>query len=74
MSEEVSNSVQEVNETVELAPEAHENAEALSFDDLDSLTDGRSDRDLVKEISKKPNEQGMIDLIEKISQKENLID
>ena len=57
MSEEVSNSVQEVNETVELAPEAHENAEALSFDDLDSLTDGRSDRDLVKEISKKPNEQ-----------------
>lgn len=57
MSEEVSSNVQEVNETVELAPEAHENAEALSFDDLDTLTDGRSDRDLIKEIGSKPNEQ-----------------
>ena len=55
MSEEVSNNVQEVNETVELAPEAHENAEALSFDDLDSLTDGRSNKDLVKELDKQPN-------------------
>jgi len=54
MSEELSNSVQEINETVDVAPEAHENAEALSFDDLDAITDGRSASDLVKEL----NDQG----------------
>ena len=52
MSEEVNNSVQEVNEPVEVSPNAHENAEALSFDDLDAITDGRSPSDLVKELGK----------------------
>ena len=36
MSEERIESIQEVNQEVDLAPEAHEDAGALSFDELDS--------------------------------------
>jgi len=45
-------SVQEVNQEVDLAPEAHEDAGALSFDELDSLTDGRTEESLLNEASK----------------------
>lgn len=48
--------VQEVNESVETAPEAASNAEALSFDDLDNLTDGRSESELMSE-AKAQNEE-----------------
>ena len=60
MSVEGTNNVQEVNEPVELAPEASENIESLSFDELDALTDGRSGEELLseakKEIEGKENE------------------
>jgi len=52
MSEELMESVQEVNQEVDLAPEAHEDAGALSFDELDSLTDGRTEESLLNEASK----------------------
>ena len=52
MSEELMESVQEVNQEVDLAPEAHEDAGALSFDELDSLTDGRTEEALLNEASK----------------------
>jgi len=45
-------SVQQVNQEVDLAPEAHEDAGALSFDELDSLTDGRTEESLLNEASK----------------------
>lgn len=48
----VSNATQEVNESVDLSPDAHQDAESLSFDDLDALTDGRSDAEIVNEASK----------------------
>ncbi len=51
-------SIQAINQEVELAPEAHEDAGALSFDELDSLTDGRSGEELLSETNKesKPKE------------------
>ena len=52
MSEELMESVQQVNQEVDLAPEAHEDAGALSFDELDSLTDGRTEENLLNEASK----------------------
>ena len=52
MSEEATNNVQEINQEVDVAPEAHENAEALSFDELDSLTDTRSGKELLNEAKK----------------------
>lgn len=52
MSEEAMNS-NEVNVEVDLAPEAHEDGGHLSFDELDSLTDGRSEEGLISEQSKK---------------------
>lgn len=48
----VENATQQVNESVDLAPEAHESAQALSFDELDALTDGRSDTEILNEASK----------------------
>lgn len=60
MSEELMESVQEVNQEVDLAPEAHEDAGALSFDELDQLTDGREEESLLnaakKEIKKEAKE------------------
>lgn len=52
MSEETMESIQEINQEVDLAPEAHEDAGALSFDELDSLTDGRSGEELLSEAKK----------------------
>lgn len=52
MSEEAINST-EVNVDVDLAPEAHEDGGHLSFDELDNLTDGRSEEGLLSEQSKK---------------------
>tara|TARA_R100000951_G_C2652384_1_gene184797 strand:- start:2419 stop:3585 length:1167 start_codon:yes stop_codon:yes gene_type:complete len=49
MSEEISQP-QVINETVETAPEAVSDAEALSFDDLDNLTDGRSASEIMSEV------------------------
>ena len=56
MSEEATNNVQEVNEEVNLAPEAHENADTLSFDELDALTDDRSGEKLLSEAAKEKTE------------------
>ena len=44
--------VQSVNEEVETAPEAAGDAEALTFDDLDNLTDTRSAKEIVSEAKK----------------------
>jgi hypothetical protein len=49
---EVTNQSQELNETVETAPNAASDAEALTFDDLDNLVDGRSDKELISEAKK----------------------
>lgn len=48
----VENATQQVNESVDLSPDAHESAQTLSFDELDELTDGRSDTEIVNEASK----------------------
>lgn len=53
MSEERIESIQEVNQEIDLAPEAHEDAGALSFDELDSLTDGRSEKELLSDTKEK---------------------
>ena len=57
MSEEVTQ-VETLNEQVETAPDAAENAEALSFDDLDNLTDGRSNEEIVSEAKKEAKNPG----------------
>lgn len=54
--EVVTNATQEVNESVDLSPDAHQDAEALTFDDLDALTDGRSDTEIINEASKAKEE------------------
>lgn len=43
---------QVLNESVDTAPEASQDAEALTFDDLDNLTDGRSNKEIVNEAKK----------------------
>jgi hypothetical protein len=52
MSEINENAVQEINQEVDLAPEANENASVLSFDELDQLTDGREGAELLSESKK----------------------
>lgn len=52
MSEEAQNTIQEVNEAVDVAPEAASDAQSLSFDELDTITDGRSGEELLSEIKK----------------------
>tara|TARA_Y100000813_G_scaffold12488_1_gene8573 strand:+ start:1937 stop:3088 length:1152 start_codon:yes stop_codon:yes gene_type:complete len=47
-----SNNVQEVQQEVDLAPEANESAQTLSFDELDQLTDGRDEKELLSEAKK----------------------
>lgn len=56
MSEQIQQT-QEVNLDVDLAPEAHEDAGALSFDELDTLTDGRSEEKLFNEAKKETEKQ-----------------
>lgn len=60
MSEINENAVQEINQEVDLAPEANQNASVLSFDELDQLTDGREGAELLsegkKETTPKKNE------------------
>lgn len=53
MSDEAVNTTQEINQEVDLAPEAHEDAGALSFDELDSLTDGRDEEKVLSEAKEK---------------------
>ena len=57
MSDQVVNSVQEVNVEVDLAPEAHEDVGALTFDELDTLTDGRSNEKVISEAKKESKAQ-----------------
>lgn len=45
-SSEAISQPQEINQEVDISPDAHEDAGALSFDELDSLTDGRSDTEI----------------------------
>jgi len=52
MSEEATNNVQEIQQEVDVAPEANESAQTLSFDELDQLTDGRSEKELLSEAKK----------------------
>jgi hypothetical protein len=52
MSDQVVNNTQEVNVEVDLAPEAHEDVGALNFDELDTLTDGRSNEKVFSEAKK----------------------
>ena len=46
------NAVQEVNQEVDLSPEANESAQTLSFDELDELVDGRSGKEILSEVKK----------------------
>ena len=57
MSDEAVNATQEVNVAVDLAPEAHEDAGALSFDELDALTDSRSGEQVINEAKEKVAEK-----------------
>lgn len=57
MSDEAVNATQEVNVAVDLAPEAHTDAGALSFDELDALTDSRSEKQVVNEAKEKVAEE-----------------
>ena len=50
--EDIVEQTQDVNETVDTAPEAAGDAEALTFDDLDNLTDTRSDKEIVSDAKK----------------------
>jgi hypothetical protein len=57
MSEELVETTQVVNESVDTAPEAANDAEALSFDDLDNLTDGRSASEIMSEAKTESEEK-----------------
>lgn len=50
-TEQIVEATQEINESVDLSPDAHTDAESLSFDDLDSLTDSRSDSEIMNEAT-----------------------
>ena len=58
MSEEVVNNVQEINEEVSTSDADASKANLMSFDDLDNLTDDRSDKDLLDEAKKLSEEKG----------------
>ena len=55
---EIIEQAQQVNEQVETAADAASDAEALTFDDLDNLVDGRSDKELVSEVEKEIKNPG----------------
>ena len=52
MSDEATNNLQEIQQEVDLAPDANESAQTLSFDELDQLTDGRSGEEVLSEAKK----------------------
>ena len=58
MSEEIVNNVQEINEEVSTSEGDANKANLMNFDDLDSLTDDRSDKDLLNEAKKLSEEKG----------------
>lgn len=58
MSEESVNQVQEINEEVSTSDADTNKANLMSFDDLDNLTDDRSDKDLLNEAKKVSEEKG----------------
>jgi len=58
MSEEVVNNIQEINEEVSTSEADTNKANLMSFDDLDNLTDDRSDKDLLNEAKKLSEEKG----------------
>lgn len=58
MSEEVVNNVQEINEEVSTSDADASKANLMSFDDLDNLTDDRSDKELLNEAKKLSEETG----------------
>ena len=51
MSEESVNQVQEINEEVSTSDADTNKANLMSFDDLDNLTDDRSDKELLNAAS-----------------------
>lgn len=58
MSEESVNQVQEINEEVSTSDADTSKANLMSFDDLDNLTDDRSDKELLNEAKKVSEEKG----------------
>tara|TARA_Y100001937_G_scaffold75788_1_gene102970 strand:- start:351 stop:1526 length:1176 start_codon:yes stop_codon:yes gene_type:complete len=58
MSEESINQVQEINEEVSTSEGDANKANLMSFDDLDNLTDDRSDKELLNEAKKVSEEKG----------------
>mgnify|MGYP003139071682 CR=1 FL=1 len=52
MSDEATNNLQEIQQEVDLAPDANESVQTLSFDELDQLTDGRSGEQVLSEAKK----------------------
>jgi len=61
MSEEAVNNVQEINEEVSTSEADTNKANLMSFDDLDNLTDDRSDKELLNEAKKISEEKGKED-------------
>ena len=64
MSEEAVNQVQEINEEVSTSEADTNKANLMSFDDLDNLTDNRSDKELLNEAKKVSEEKGEEDKTE----------
>ena len=58
MSDEAVNNVQEINEEVSTSDADASKANLMSFDDLDNLTDDRSDKELLNEAKKLSEEKG----------------
>ena len=58
MSEESVNQVQEINEEVSTSDADTSKANLMSFDDLDNLTDDRSDKELLNEAKKVSEKKG----------------
>ena len=61
MSEETVNNVQEIHEEVSTSEGDANKANLMTFDDLDNLTDDRSDKDLLNEAKKLSEEKGKED-------------
>lgn len=77
MSEEIVNNVQEINEEVSTSESDANKANLMSFDDLDNLTDDRSDKELLNEAKKVSKEKGEEDKPEvkaKSSSEEKTVD
>ena len=61
MSEETVNNVQEIHEEVSTSEGDANKANLMTFDDLDNLTDDRSDKELLNEAKKLSEEKGKED-------------